>query len=215
VKIKKNIIIAAGMAVLSMLIFRFYFPQKAHIGNQNHVVSNQKIVIIPMAGIPTPFLQSIEKTLEEQHRTNVLVTTGMGKGRELLIEGGDQYNSNALAGVGKNIGKNIGREGAFLIVLTNEDINYPDSGLRYLYSAHYQGLSVVSLARINPLNYGIDLDLISIPEKFIKMKKRALKLINKSIGYGVYGYGASSDMKSVMYGPIMGPADLDKVGEWY
>jgi len=168
-----------------------------------------------MAGIPTKFLQSLRNTLEEQHKTNVLVTTDMGKDKELLIEGSDQYNSNFLAVIGKNIGKNIRRDGAFLIVLTNEDINYPDSGLRYVYSAHYEGLSVVSLARINPFNFGIDLNLISIPEKFFKMKERALKLINKSIGFGVYGYEASSNIKSVMYGPIMGPADLDKVGAWY
>ncbi len=211
----KHILFSIVTAVVSILIFQFYFPQTAHIGNQAHVVSNQKIVIIPMAGIPQVFLQSLEKTLEADHQTNVLVTTGMGKGPELLIEGSDQYNSNALADVGQQIGQNIGREGAFLIVLTNEDINYPDSGLRYLYSAHYKGLSVVSLARINPLNFGVDLNLIAIPGKFIKMKKRALKLINKSIGYGVYGYDASSNTKSVMYGPIMGPADLDKVGEWY
>jgi hypothetical protein len=50
---------------------------------------------------------------------------------------------------------------------------------------------------------------------FSKMQERALKLINKAIGYGVYGYEASSDINSVMYGPIMGPDDLDRVGSWY
>ncbi len=211
----KYVIINILIAIITILVVWVYFPKKAHIGNQNHVVSNQKIIIIPMAGIPTKFLHSLEKTLEEQHKTNVLVTTDMGKGNEMLIEGSDQYNSNVLAGIGNEIGKNIGRDDAFLIVLTNEDINYPDSGLRYIYSAHYEGISVVSLARINPRNFGVNLDLISIPGKFLKMKERALKLINKSIGYGVYGYEASSNIKSVMYGPIMGPDDLDKVGSSY
>jgi len=211
----KKVIFNILIVIIPILVVWIYFPKKAHIGNQNHVVSDQEIVIIPMAGIPTKFLQSLEKTLEEQHQTNVLVTTDMGKGDEMLIEGSDQYNANVLAGNGNEIGKNIGREGAFLLVLTNEDINYPDSGLRYVYAAHYEGVSVVSLARINPRNFGVNLDLISIPGKFLKMKERALKLINKSIGYGVYGYEASSNIKSVMYGPIMGPTDLDKVGTWY
>ncbi len=210
-----QIIITFIIAIITILIFQFFFPQKAHIGNQRHVVKDQKIVLIPMFGIPPKFLRSLEKTLEEQHKTNVLVTTDMGKGKEMLIKDSDQYNADILAAIGLRIGKNIGRDGAFTIVLTNEDINRPDSGLRYIYSSHYEGISVVSLARINPLNFGVDLNLISIPEKFLKMKERALKIINKSIGYGVYGYEASSNINSVMYGPIMGPSDLDKVGNWY
>ena len=47
------------------------------------------------------------------------------------------------------------------------------------------------------------------------MQERALKIINKSIGHGIYNYEASANIESVMYGPIMGPADLDKVGSWY
>jgi hypothetical protein len=47
------------------------------------------------------------------------------------------------------------------------------------------------------------------------MQERALKILNKAIGYGVYGYEVSSNVDSVMYGPIMEPDDLDYVGDWY
>tara|TARA_R110000823_G_scaffold47903_18_gene121993 strand:- start:24466 stop:24651 length:186 start_codon:yes stop_codon:yes gene_type:complete len=57
--------------------------------------------------------------------------------------------------------------------------------------------------------------LILVPEIFLKMEDRALKLINKAIGYGVHELEASPNIDSVMYGPIMGPDDLDRVGDWY
>ena len=74
--------------------------------------------------------------------------------------------------------------------------------------ANYRGLSVVSTARIDPINYNLPKD-----EKL--RDERLMKLINKAIGLQVYKYKVSSDMSSVMYGPIMGVEDLDRVGSWY
>ncbi|MEZ5528433.1 MAG: hypothetical protein R3E57_00585 [Porticoccaceae bacterium] len=201
--------------LVTFVLIKVLFPESAPIGNQAHTISNQKIVIIPMSGIPTSFLLALRKTLESQHDTGVLVATALGKGDEMLIPGSDQYNTDYLALVGKEIGQSLDRPNAFFIVLTNEDINSPDSGLRFVFSAHYDGVSVVSLARINELNFGLVPKLIEIPGTFLKMQERALKLINKAIGYGVYHLDASSDINDVMYGPIMGIHDLDRVGTWY
>ena len=211
----KQIIISLGILGATIFAIKIFLPKTAHVGNQGHSTADQTIVIIPMSGIPTVFLKSIEQKLEEQHNTNVLVTTAMGKGDEMLISNKDQFNANYLAALGLDIGNRIHRENAFFIVLTNEDINYPDSGFRYVYSAHYEGISVASLARINNMNYGVIPRIIQIPEMFTKMQERTLKILNKAIGYGVYGYEASSNVGSVMYGPIMGPDDLDRVGNWY
>lgn len=209
-----------GVTIIAINLFlpktaHIFLPKTAHIGNKHHSAAEQTIVIIPMAGIPIAFLTKLEKKLEKQHKTDVQVTTALGKGDEMLIPNKDQYNANYLAALGLEIGNRIQREGAFFIVLTNEDINYPDSGFRYVYSAHYEGISVASLARINYMNFGVTPRIIQIPEMFTKMQERALKIVNKAIGYGVYGYEASSNIGSVMYGPIMGPDDLDRVGNWY
>jgi len=211
-KINKDIAIRVLIFIIVVLLIRLYFPEKSRIGNQNQYRENLKIVIIPMAGIPIDFKNSLRDALEEQHKGEVLVTTEFGRDVSMVLPGSGQYNSNLLASRGGKIAEDVGVGNAFIVVLTNEDINQPDSGLRYSFSAHYNGLSVVSLARINPQNFGVTLDLISIPIEFQIMKKRALKLLNKSIGYGLYGYEASSDINSVMYGPIMGIDDLDKVG---
>ena len=54
-----------------------------------------------------------------------------------------------------------------------------------------------------------------MPREYAEMKGRALILINKAIGYCVYGYAASSEINSVMYGPIISASDLDDMGDWY
>ena len=210
-----KVVLNIGIVVVTVLVIRACLPQPSYIGNQAYSTAGQNIVIIPMVGIPPAFLAALEAKLEEQHDTDILITTAMGKGDEMLLPNQNQYDASYLAGVGLEIGKRINRDNAFLIVLTNEDINYPDSGLRYVYSSHFGEISVVSLARINNLNFGVVPGIIAVPAMFSKMQERALKLINKAIGYGVYGYEASSNMDSVMYSPIMGPEDLDRVGTWY
>ena len=210
-----KILIQVGIVVVTILVARVLFPENAVLGNQGVPTADHKVVIIPMAGLPSVFVSKLKKELEKQHGFPVLVTTELGKGPEMIMKESGQYHSGHLAFVGNDIAKRIDRANAFKIVLTNEDINDPDSGLRFYYSAHFDGLSVVSLARINPSNFGVLPNLIEIPEMYMKMTSRALKLINKSIGYGVYAYQASSDVNSVMYGPVMGLSDLDRVGDWY
>ena len=211
----KQMFTLVALVLVTIAAIKSFLPEGAHIGNQNHPASEHKIVIIPMTGIPEYFLASLERKLEEEHGTDVLVTTALGKGDEMRLPNRDQFSANFLADLGLDIAKRIHRQNAFIIVLTNEDINSTDSGLRYVYSAHFDGVSVVSLARINEMNFGVIPKVIEIPSMFNKMQTRALKLINKAIGYGVYGYEASSNIDSVMYGPIMGPEDLDRIGGWY
>jgi predicted Zn-dependent protease len=210
-----KVVLNIGIVAVTIVVIRACLPQPSYIGNQAHTAAGETIVIMPMAGIPPAFLKALERELEEQHNTDILVTTAMGKGDEMLMPDQGQYDASYLAGLGLEIAKRIHRENSFLIVLTNEDINYPESGFRYVYSAHYGDISVVSLARINDMNFGVIPGIIAVPAMFSKMQERALKLINKAVGYGVYGYEASSNLDSVMYGPIMGPDDLDRVGTWY
>jgi len=211
----KKLGIEIFLLIFTILVIRACLPVKSHLGNGEHKILEQKIVIIPMTGMPMLFLQSLEKTLEQQHQADILVTTAMGKGEEMLLKNSDQYDATYLANLGLDIGKRIKRKNAFIIVLTNEDINYSKSGLRYVFSSHYDGVSVISLARVNPINFGANISLIEVPIIQQRTLDRAIKLINKAIGYGLYEYEASSNINNVMYGPIMSLDDLDQVGSWY
>jgi predicted Zn-dependent protease len=200
---------------LTLYLAWLYLPGKSDLGNVSHTTQNQKIAIIPTGNIPLRFLQNLESRLEEQHGVDVLVTTEMGLSEGWIFPEQNQYNANYLAAYGKQILDSLRREGMYGIVLTNEDMNFPDSGLRFVFSANYEGVSVVSLARINPANIGVTVSLISLPVVFDMTTTRALKLINKSLGRALYGYEVSNNRSSVMYGPIMSLSDLDSVGDWY
>lgn len=212
---RRRMLVSLGVVILTIVVWRTLLPEKSQLGSRDFPATQYAVVIVPMAGVPSSFVSTLEKELETDHQFEVRVTTHMGKGAEMKIKDTGQYHSGYLAKQGLEIAQRTGNQDSFVIVLTNEDINTPDSGLRYNYSTHYEGVSVVSLARINPSNLLLLPNLYQIPTMYIKMTERALKIVNKAIGYGVYGYEASSDWNSVMYSPIMGPDDLDRVGEWY
>jgi|GEM_PF-2115126 len=88
---------------------------------------------------------------------------------------------------------------SFVIVLTSHDLNRPTAGLNYMFSAHAEGVSTISLNRIEGK----------------KKIERLCKLIDKAIGLSVYGLEASTNKNSVMYKGIRNLRGLDQAGHWY
>jgi|GEM_PF-1924978 len=211
----KRFLIRLGIALLTIVVIRALLPKKTVLGSAPTNTAPTKLVIIPTEGIPAVFLQDLKSILEKQHKLRILVSTEMGVPSEGRIADSNQYNSHILASAGSSVLNSLKRDGAYGLVLTNEDINYPYSGLNFVFSSHYQGLSVVSLARVNPQNFGVNVDLIRLPYIYEQTMTRSLKLINKGLGRGYYGYKISSNRNSVMFGPIMGLDDLDSIGTWY
>lgn len=191
-------------------------PAPAELGTLDRPRSSYDIVLIPMDGIPPAFLNDLQETLEEQHKFNILVTTHMGKNDEMRIEETKQYDATKVVNAAAAVARRLGRLGdkVFYIALTNEDINTTPITLRFNFSVNYDGISVVSLARMNPATYDGESIFTMLDQRKVLMT-RLVKMINKSIGREYYGYDVSSDINSVMYGPIMGLSDLDEMGSWY
>lgn len=169
-----------------------------------------RIYLLPMEGISPELALSVAKDIESRHKLKTKVTTTMGKDPSMFNAERQQYTANEIAKEADQIVKRIKRpdEQPFILVLTPYDINAREFNLRFLFAAHLKGISVVSTARIDPVNYGQPRD-----DKL--RDDRLLKLINKAIGQQILGYPISSDRKSVMYGPIMGLDDLDAIGREY
>ena len=93
-----------------------------------------------------------------------------------------------------------------VIVLTADDLNMADSGLHFTFAAHFPGrLSIVSMARLSDAFFGQR----DVPAT---TRLRLYKMVKKTIGLQYYGYARSTDLKSVMYSPIMSLRDLDDIG---
>jgi predicted Zn-dependent protease len=93
------------------------------------------------------------------------------------------------------------------ILLTTRDINSESGGFRFQFSHHSKELktSVVSMARLFEYenNKPVVTDLVLT--RLYKMSKRA-------IGENYLGWKRASDINDVMYSPLMGVTDLDRIG---
>jgi predicted Zn-dependent protease len=93
---------------------------------------------------------------------------------------------------------------AVIIGLTDHDMYIEELTWRYAYALRSDnGLhAVISTARFGA--YRAD---------EAKQMQRLRKMVTKNLGILYYGLGQSDDPGSVMYGPILGPDDLDAVSE--
>jgi predicted Zn-dependent protease len=208
-------VLSIAIVVVTLVTAREYFLLPTLSGSQAHATSPRNIVIIPMTGLPHEFVSALEEKLEEQHNTDILVSTAVGKGEQMLLPDGNQYDASFLAGVGLEVVKQLQTENPFVIVLTNEDLNYPRSGVEYVYSAHYGTVSVVSLARANEMKQGLLSRLVASSEESGDVQEAALKHVNRAIGYGVYGDEVSLELVSARHSPVLEPDDVFQVSACY
>lgn len=187
-------------------------PEKVPLGNTGFSTEEAKVILIPMEGINAQEVDRLASYIEARHKVRVRTYTTLGKNAGMYNGDKQQFVAEMIADAAWDAlrGQGDANLDKAVIVLTKDDINTSDFRLRYVFSSHFDKarLSVISAARINPVNYNLPPD----PEL---TRHRLEKLINKSLGLNLYGYPISSDRRNVMYGPIMGPDDLDGIGEWY
>jgi hypothetical protein len=92
------------------------------------------------------------------------------------------------------------------IGLLNDDMYPSDERFNYLFSIHFEGnISVIATNRLIPIGL-ID------KEKAQKLYgERLLKIVKRTIGQQFLGKKRSSKRSSLMYSPLLGPDDIDKM----
>lgn len=182
------------------------------LGNQGYSNEPVGIYLIPAFGADSSIVADLEKRLQEQHGVRVKATTEMGLDAHHFDKEHQQFIADKIAGSAVVILNKLLPFYAQTpaIVIIPGDMNSEEFRLRYLFSKHFfrDRLTVMSLARIDPRSY-------RQAANHELMVDRATKLINKALGYHMYGYKPSSDVGNVMYGPIMGLGDLDSANMWY
>ncbi len=102
------------------------------------------------------------------------------------------------------------RPDSAFIVVTRRDINTKDRSLRFNFATHWPAtrVAVVSTARL-----GISTD--GRPVTGEAVHRRLYKMLKRTVGDVYFGYLRSGDIRDVMYSPIMGLDDIDRMGSDY
>ncbi len=92
------------------------------------------------------------------------------------------------------------------IGLLNGDMYPSDEQFNYLFSIHFEGnISVIATSRLIPIG------MIGKETAQKLYGERLLKIIKRTIGQQYLGKKRSSNKSSLMYSPLLGPNDLDKM----
>ena len=182
------------------------------LGNKSYDDKPAKIIIIPLDGVDNNLINNVSGYIQDKHNLKTKIYPHMAYSEKMFNPKTEQYYAEAIASAAVRVFASTSTtiSDKAIIVITDKDINHKRSTLRFVFSSHYNkfNLSVISTARINTNNYGID------PNDHL-LTTRLNKLVNKSLGLNYYKYKQTNNRSSVMYSPILGVPDLDGIGEWY
>lgn len=204
------VVVAAMFVAVREFLVR---SEPADAGTGTAVARN--IVIVPLTGLPTEYVGMLAAKLKEQHSAGIVVSGAVAKDGRMLMSDSDQYDASFLACVGLEVAQQLQGNNAFVLVLTNEDLNYHRSDLAYVYSVHYGDVAVVSLSRVNDMEPTLVSRLIADSTASDDMQERVLKHLNRGIAYGVYGDEPSLEIFSARHSPVLGPEDVYRVSTCY
>lgn len=164
--------------------------------------------LLPIEGFPPEYARELEKVFSAELGLRVRATVHTGRTPTMYSPSGQMLAERVRDNLKVPIQRlyNVTPKTIF-IALTPDDLNSEDGGTRFVFAMHFppEHLSVFSTARLNDAFYGK-------PGNPGKMGFRLYKMVKKAIGLQYYGYRRSTDLKSVMYSPIMSLNDLDAVG---
>jgi len=184
----------------------------AVLGNKNYDNKPAKIIIIPMDDVDNDLINNVSSYIQDNHNLKTKIYPHMAYSYKMFNSETEQYYAEVIASAAVRVFASTSTtiSDKAIIVITDKDINHKRSTLRFIFSSHYNkfNLSVISTARIDTNNYGID------PNDHL-LTTRLNKLVNKSLGLNYYKYKQTNDKNSVMYAPILSVPDLDGIGEWY
>ncbi|WP_136513920.1 zinc metalloprotease [Geomonas edaphica] len=164
--------------------------------------------LLPIEGFPPEYARELEKTFSAELGLKVRATVHTGRTAKMYGPSGQMIAERVRDDLEIPIKRlyNLTPKTIF-IALTRDDLNGEDGGTRFVFASHFppERLSVISTARLNDASYGK-------PDTPENTRLRLYKMVKKAIGLQYYGYWRSTDLKSVMYSPIMSLDDLDAVG---
>jgi len=168
------------------------------------------VYVVPLDDVPEALSATVAHALARQFGIRVragmrlppldipvLPDTGQAVGEALLQRAARA--SARLPGLGP---------ASYRLFITARDINAQSGGFRYQFSMHSPNLrcSVVSMARLFEMVDGE-------PRLTDLAGERTVKLAKRAVGELHLGWKRSTDPDDLMYAPLMGLEDLDRIGK--
>lgn len=151
----------------------------------------------------------LAQALGRDLKLNVRACLNMGSAGLEPFPGTTQFPVEDIFAMAQRVIPNLTdqRPDTAFIVLTQRDINTRDRSLRFNFAVHNRSarVAVLSSARLVINQAGGMAEAQTIRKRLFKMTKR-------NIGDVYYGYTRSTDIRDVMYSPIMSLDDLDRMG---
>lgn len=175
-------------------------------------VDGVAVWLIPMDDFAYNEAARLAQDLLADLRLKVRATLNMGSAGLRPFAGTTQFAAEDIFAMAGNVIPNLTdkRPDTAYIVLTQKDINTRDRSLRFNFAVHNRSTrtAVISAARLVINQTGGMADALTIRRRLFKMAKR-------NIGDVYFGYTRSTDIRDVMYSPIMSLDDLDRMGTDY
>lgn len=166
------------------------------------------VYLVPLNDFPEALAFNIARTLSKD--LNFWIKSSLRLG-ELGIEpmaGTNQLAVEDILAKSQSVLKNLpeASDKTYFVILTTRDINNRSANFRFQFSSHDKRLntSVVSIARMLESTDGKTINEALSLSRFMKMLLRA-------IGEMHLGWKRSVNPKDIMYSPIMGVTDLDRL----
>ncbi|WFP50151.1 hypothetical protein PL263_18910 [Methylomonas sp. EFPC3] len=165
------------------------------------------VYLLPLDDFSADYAAQMAKTLTKEFGIRVKATLPLGSLRLHAFPGTQQYAAQDIFEQAGTVMRRLpeGGKHTHFVFLTNRDINARDRNFRFQFSFHDRDCrcSVVSAARMH--QPGDTATSPAVETRFLKMTKRA-------IGEMDLGWTRSTDIKDLMYSPIMSLDDLDALG---
>lgn len=185
----------------------FVFPTVIYAEEKS--LDTVDVYIVPMEDFPEVAAVNIAKELSKELKTWVKSTVRFGDLKVSLLPGTNQLVSEDIIEKSQPTLKSLpeASQSTYFLILTTMDINSASAGFRFQFSTHSKELntSVVSMARMIDYIDGQPTITQASVSRLYKMTKRA-------IGEMHLGWKRSTNPQDIMYSPIMGIPDLDRIG---
>ena len=166
-----------------------------------------RLFLVPIGEVRRIDLNEVIERYRQEYGLPIALAAPVAIGPRAMDGQRNQVVAEELAAAVSLVhGPRAGSDAALRIGVTDEDMFIRGSDWRFAFSARFEGMAIMSSARMDPVFFGQSEDAAALYARFYK-------ILTKNVGVLHCGLPMSDNPRSVMYGAILSVEDLDTVDE--